>query len=174
MIAAENAHVRVLLPASDAGEPGAIPQDSPNGVVLIDLDDGSARYVSGSGATAGPREVSVELRDAPVVQPHPLSAVEVDPDRYKIVLENDKVRVVRLGFAPGERGVMVNHPPRVLVTLTDVHVQLLFEDGRTDEVTAPAGVAAWMEAATLQTENAGDTALEVVLVEPVSSVEREA
>ncbi|MGH2824300.1 MAG: hypothetical protein ACRDLY_15045, partial [Thermoleophilaceae bacterium] len=111
-------------------------------------------------------QVYVELRTAPESDAHELSAIDVDPDRYRVVFENDRVRVVRLGFGPKERGLMVHHPPRVLVTLTDVRVRLLFDDGHTDERGAPAGVAAWLDAETLQTENAADEPLEVVLVEP--------
>ena len=59
--------------------------------------------------------------------------------------------------------------PRVLVTLTEVSVKLLFADGRTDERGAPAGVAAWLDTETLQTENARTEPLEVVLVEPKSA-----
>jgi hypothetical protein len=45
-------------------------------------------------------------------------------------------------------------------------VKLKFADGGTDERGAPPGVAAWLEAETLQTENATAGPLEVVLVEP--------
>ncbi len=64
---------------------------------------------------------------------------------------------------------MVAHPPRVLVTLTDVSVKLVFQDGTTDQRGGPAGVAAWIERETLQTENASSQPLEVVLVEPKSA-----
>ena len=37
---------------------------------------------------------------------------------------------MRLGFGPREKGMMVEHPPRVLATLTDVAVKLLFADGK--------------------------------------------
>jgi hypothetical protein len=63
---------------------------------------------------------------------------------------------------------MVEHPPRVLATLTDVAVKLIFADGRTDERGAPAGVAAWLDGETLLTENANNQPLEVVLIEPKS------
>jgi hypothetical protein len=61
------------------------------------------------------------------------NAVRLDPKRYTVDFENDRVRIVRLGFAGHERGLMVSHPPRVLVTLTDVAVKLEFQDGRSDE-----------------------------------------
>ena len=114
------------------------------------------------------REIRVELKAAPKSVPLKLDAVRIDPPRYKVECENDYVRVVRLGFGPREKGLMVEHPPRVLVTLTDVAVKLLFADGKTDERGAPAGVAAWLDGETLQTENANDQPLEVVLVEPKS------
>jgi hypothetical protein len=112
------------------------------------------------------REIRVELKAAPPAKALTLDAVRVDPARYKIDFENDIVRVVRLGFGPREKGVMVEHPPRVLATLTDVSAKLVFQDGRIDARGAPAGVAAWLEGETLRTENAANQPLEVVLVEP--------
>ncbi|MGH7950248.1 MAG: hypothetical protein ACREQF_13560 [Candidatus Binataceae bacterium] len=111
----------------------------------------------------------MELKGAPNSKPNELDAVRVDPKRYRVAFENDRVRVVRLGFGPREKGLMVAHPPRVLVTLTDVAVKLEFADGRRDERGAPAGVAAWLDAETLRAENAADQPLEVVLIEPKSS-----
>ena len=111
-------------------------------------------------------EIRVELKAPVKSRPMELDAVKIDPGRYKVVLENGLVRVVRLRFEGREAGLMVAHPPRVLATLTDVQVKLLFADGRQDERGAPAGAAAWLEEETLQTENARDVPLEVILVEP--------
>lgn len=111
-------------------------------------------------------EIRVELKASIKSRAMELDAVKLDPRRYKVVLENGFVRVVRLRFEGREVGLMVTHPPRVLATLTEVQVKLLFADGRRDERGAPAGVAAWLEEETLQTENARDVPLEVVLVEP--------
>lgn len=111
-------------------------------------------------------EIRVELKASIKSRPMELDAVRIDPKRYKVVLENGLVRVVRLRFEGREAGLMVTHPPRVLTTLTDVQVKLLFADGRRDERGAPARVAAWLEEETLRTENSRDEPLEVVLVEP--------
>jgi len=144
--------------------------------VRIDLDTRKTSYVDSTSqrerarsAREASREIRVELKAAPPSNPLALDAVRVDPARYKVDFENDRVRVVRLVFGPHERGVMVSHPARVLVTLTDVLVKLVFQDGETDERGAPAGVAAWLEVETLQTENASNQPLEVVLVEPKSA-----
>ncbi len=167
-VAFENEFVRIVHVSLEAGQepPPAEPASCP--VVRVDLADGSVRYRDDPiEAVTGPaREVRVELKAAPDTEPSELDAIALDPDRYRVELDNDRVRVVRLRFDAGERGLMVSHPPRVLVTMTDVWVKVAFADGRTDERGAPAGLAVWLDTETLQTENAGDQPLEVVLVEP--------
>jgi len=172
----ENDYVRIVnvsIPARQQPAeytPAALP------LIRIDLESRKTRYVDNSSSheLARPsdkqvREIRVEIKAAPPANALILDAVRVDPARYKVDFENEKVRVVRLGFGPRERGVMVQHPPRVLATLSDVSVKLVFQDGTTDERGAPVGVAAWLETETLQTENASDQLLEVVLVEPKSA-----
>ena len=175
-VSSENEFVRIVnvdIPAAEvppAYSPAALP------LIRIDLNSGKTRYVDGASiaeleraSDKSVREIRVELKAAPAAAALSLDAVRVDSARYRVDFENDRVRVVRLGFGPGEKGLMVAHPPRVLATLTDVSVKLIFQDGRTDERGAPAGVAAWLEAETLQTENASNQPLEVVLVEPKSA-----
>lgn len=179
-VAFENEYVRIVHvnlakgPTPATYTPAALP------LIRIDLDSKRTHYCATAPDDAANvkassvREIRVELRAAPETAQSSLldevrDAVRVDPARYKIDFENDRVRVVRLGFGPREKGLMVMHPPRVLVTLTDVAVKLLFDDGHRDERGAPAGVAGWLDTETLQTENAAAEPLEVVLVEPKSS-----
>jgi hypothetical protein len=169
----ENEYVRLVNVTPAPGE--AAPRYTPASqrAVAIDFNDrGRARYFEGGppeqqSRTEKPiRELRVELKSAPRAEAAPLDAVRLQPWRFKVEFENDHVRIVRLRFEAREKGIMVHHPPRVLATITDVAVKLKFADGHTDERSAPAGVAAWLEAETLQTENARDEPLEVVLVEP--------
>jgi hypothetical protein len=174
-VAFENEYVRIVLVNIAAGQ--AAPKYTPvaMAMVRVDLNSGRTQYVQQLAAAneraykTPLREIRVELKSAPTAAPLELDAVRIDPARYTVDFENDRVRIVRLGFGPREKGLMVSHPPRVLVTLTDVAVKLKFSDGRTDERGAPAGVAAWLELETLQTENARDQPLQVVLVEPKSA-----
>jgi len=172
----ENEYVRIVNVSIPAGQDSAEYTPAALPLVRIDLDSGKTRYVDSFSRQelARPsekalREIRVELKAAPPAKALMLDAVRIDPARYTVDYENEKVRVVRLGFGPREKGVMVEHPPRVLATLSDVSVKLVFQDGKTDERGAPAGVAAWLEGETLQTENASDQPLEVVLVEPKSA-----
>lgn len=171
-VAFENDYVRIVHVNLAPGQrPPHYTAASTTGV-RIDLISGRTHYsetAESSDGNSAVREIRVELKSAPVAEPLALDAVRIDPARYKVDFENSRVRVVRLGFGPHEKGVMVSHPPRVLATLTDVSVKLLFADGRTDERGAPAGVAAWLESETLQTENAASEPLDVVLVEPKSA-----
>ena len=150
-VAFENEYVRIAHVNLAAGEtpPKYTPAATP--IVSVDLNSGNVRYSESDDRrpdNTATREIRVELKSAPETTPLALDAVQVEPARFKVVFENDRVRVVRLRFGPRERGVMVSHPPRVLVTLTDVSVKLLFADGRTDERGAPAGVAAWLDTET--------------------------
>jgi hypothetical protein len=180
-VAFENDYVRIVRVTLGAGQKPPVYRPAAPAMVRVDLNpesDGAApgrvQYagapppdLQGYPAPAPVSEFRVELKaPPPPAAPLALDAVRVDPARYRVVLENDRVRVVRLGFGPGERGLMVSHPPRVLITLTDVAVKLLFADGRSDQRGGPAGIAGWLETETLQTENAAADPLEVVLVEP--------
>jgi hypothetical protein len=176
-VAFENEFVRIVHVTLDARRepPKYTPAAVPMVRVIIDSDDprlprGSAHYCETAPDDLGcsMREIRIELKSAPKEAPMKLDAVRVDAARYKVDFENERVRIVRLGFGPHEKGIMVEHPPRVLVTLTDVAVKLLFADGRTDERGAPAGVAAWLDGETLLTENTNDQPLKVVLIEPKS------
>ncbi len=46
-------------------------------------------------------------------QPTADDPVKVDSKHYKIEFENDRVRVVRIKYGPGEKSVMHSHPESV-------------------------------------------------------------
>ena len=169
----ENEHVRVFqIVPGDGQEPS--PRDPETPMVRVGLNGVSVRCdgkFPPEAADSVEQEVWVEVKSAPEhSEPGELDAVALDPDRYRVEFEDERVRMVRLRFEPGEQGSMVAHPSRVLVTLTDVHVKVAFPDGSVDERQAPAGIAGWLTAETVQMENLADEPLEVVLVEPKGHV----
>lgn len=92
-------------------------------------------------------------------------AVEVDPDHYKVEFENDKVRVLRITYGPGEESVMHSHPESVGVFLTDGIGKFTFPDGSTQDVEFTAGQVIWMAEVTHQPENPGEESFEVLQIE---------
>ncbi|MGE5797699.1 MAG: cytoplasmic protein [Ignavibacteria bacterium] len=92
-------------------------------------------------------------------------AVKVDPKHYKVEFENDQVRVLRITYAPGEKGVMHSHPEGVVIFLSDAAGKLTHPDGKTDTLDVKKGFVTWAPATTHQGENVGDESFEVIQIE---------
>jgi quercetin dioxygenase-like cupin family protein len=92
-------------------------------------------------------------------------AAKVDPKHYKVVLENDQVRVLRITYGPHEKSVMHSHPPGVVVYLSDAHGKFTLPGGKTQDAVTKAGTVAWTDATTHMPENTGDKEFEVIQVE---------
>lgn len=94
-------------------------------------------------------------------------AVAVDPKHYKVELENDRVRVVRITYdGAGDKSVMHQHPPGVGVFITGGKSKFTYPDGKSENIEAKPGQLMWFgEAWEHQPENLGDGHFEVVYVE---------
>jgi len=95
-------------------------------------------------------------------QPDPVS---VDPNHYKIELENERVRVLRISYGPRERSEMHSHPDSVAVFLTDARGRFTFPDGSTEDISGGAGEPVWLPAVTHLPENLGDEPFELIQIE---------
>ena len=91
--------------------------------------------------------------------------VKVDPKHYKVEFENDRIRVVRAKYKPGEKSVMHSHPESVAVFLNDAHAKFTYPDGRSEDINASAGSVQHMDAFTHLPESTSNTPFEVILVE---------
>ena len=92
-------------------------------------------------------------------------AIAIAPNAYKVVLENDRVRVLEARMSPGERTEMHSHPPVVAVALQGGKYRFTQGDGQTMEVDVPVGVPMYFEAVDHETENIGDTEGVTLLIE---------
>lgn len=90
---------------------------------------------------------------------------KVDSTHYKVVFENDQVRVLRITYGAGEKSVMHYHPDAVAVFTTDNQVNFTLPDGKVLETTAVKGQTIWTPAGKHLPQNVGDEPLEVILVE---------
>ena len=92
-------------------------------------------------------------------------AVTADPEHYTVEFENDRVRIIRIKYGPGEKSVMHTHGPNASVFLSGGTVRMTLPDGTSEDVSAEVGVAIWSDGDEHLPENLGDAPLEVLLVE---------
>jgi hypothetical protein len=91
--------------------------------------------------------------------------VATDGDKYKIVFENDRVRVLEYRDSPGQRTSPHYHPDYVLCTLSAFKRRLVLGDGREVVVESRPGQVAPGKAQSHIGENIGTTDTHVLIVE---------
>jgi beta-alanine degradation protein BauB len=89
---------------------------------------------------------------------------ETDPDKYKVVFENERVRVLEYRDTPGAKTSPHDHPDSVMVTLSGFERRLTVGDQTRDVTLEPAQVR-WLDAQTHSGENTGGTPTHVLFVE---------
>ena len=107
--------------------------------------------------------IVVELKSgAPPSPPIALDVVKLDPEHHPVVLETDRVRVLRTILEPHVKSPMHEHPHYVVVYLTELHTTMKMADGREVDNPRKPGEVAWRDALKHQTEQMGDkTAVEI-------------
>ncbi|GAB3038099.1 hypothetical protein GCM10011376_35290 [Nocardioides flavus (ex Wang et al. 2016)] len=93
-----------------------------------------------------------------------LDPVETNPDHYKVLFENERVRVLEYTDMPGDRTTPHEHPDSVMYTLSTFRRRLVSHDLHR-EVELRAGSAGWLPAQTHHGVNVGDTPTHVLFVE---------
>lgn len=91
--------------------------------------------------------------------------VKLYPDRYKVLFENEKVRVLELRDKPGDKSVMHSHPSYVVYVFKDFKRRFFRPDGKSKDLEGKAGTAMWSEAVTHAEENIDTTETHVLLIE---------
>lgn len=92
-------------------------------------------------------------------------AVKADPKHYKVDLENEDVRVLRIYYEPGEKSVMHEHPKGVAVFLTDYEAKFTTPTGEEIPVSGKAGQVIWTDGDKHLPENTGEMPMEVIQIE---------
>ena len=86
-----------------------------------------------------------------------------EPSHYKVELENDHVRVLRITYAAEEEAGMHSHRDGVVVFLGDGSYAFVLEDGNEEERSGKAGDAVWAPAETHRGKAITD--IEAILIE---------
>jgi beta-alanine degradation protein BauB len=88
-----------------------------------------------------------------------------DPDKYKAIFENERVRVLEYRDEPGQATRPHRHPDSLMYTLSSFERRLVAESGESREVTLEPGEVRWLDAQTHSGENIGETPTHVLFVE---------
>jgi predicted metal-dependent enzyme (double-stranded beta helix superfamily) len=170
----ENRWVRVFEEHLGPHETMPMHQHSGPGAVIVFLTDRNNRLVYADGTSkdlhnaagdviwasptthksenlTGARFAAIQIEPMPASHPKPFpaesnDAVIVDPAHYKVLLENDWVRVIALTVGPHEKLKMHKHPATsaVVVYLTDQDMRQYHADGTSRESHNKAGTVRWV------------------------------
>jgi len=96
----------------------------------------------------------------------PLDPVKLDPKSYKVELENDQVRVLRVKIGAHMAVPLHEHMlNRVVVYIADQNFRVTTPDGKAETVQHKAGEVSWGEPTKHKEENLSDQAFEALVVE---------
>lgn len=87
-----------------------------------------------------------------------------DPDAYRVIFENGRVRVLEYQDQPGHRTHDHRHPDSLMYTLSSFSRRIVSGDREVD-VELPAGEVRWVGAQEHSGENTGSTATHAIFVE---------
>lgn len=95
-----------------------------------------------------------------------VDALAASPDHFRLLLENEEVRVLEYQLLPGERDHWHTHPPKVSFVVAGGRLRITTDDGKSFDVDETTDSAAWMGTLGWHfAENIGTTTVRIVLIE---------
>jgi len=88
-----------------------------------------------------------------------------DPDKYRVIFENERVRVLEYRDDPGQTTSPHEHPDSLMYTLSHFQRRLIAGNGESRDVVLEQGEVRWLDAQTHSGENTGSTPTHVLFVE---------
>jgi beta-alanine degradation protein BauB len=96
--------------------------------------------------------------------------MKTDGDKYKVIFENDCVRVLDYKDRPGDRTQQHKHPAFVLYSLSTFKRSITLPHGKILQRQFKEGDVMWSDSQTHIGTNTGDTPTHVILVEMKSAI----
>lgn len=91
--------------------------------------------------------------------------IEVAPQHYKVLFENERVRVLETRYGPNESSDFHNHPDNLVIALSDGLAVPLNSDGSTTEYSFRFGDVIWREAVQHVGINSSDQDMYLITIE---------
>lgn len=83
---------------------------------------------------------------------------------YKFINENDRVRVLKVTFNPGDIAKMHHHPQHIVYVLKGGKLKLVSE-GKTQDLDLKEGSVLFLDAQNHEATNTGNTVIDLLVVE---------
>lgn len=95
-----------------------------------------------------------------------IDVLKASPAHFKLLLENEHVRVLEYTLKPGEKDTPHTHPAKSSYVVSGGKIKVYLENGETIIVDEVAGTASWMGyTGKHYVENIGSTTIKIVLTE---------
>lgn len=95
-----------------------------------------------------------------------IDPVKISPDIFKILLENEHVRVVKYSLRPGEKDEWHTHPAKSSYVVSGGKLKVNLKNGETILAEENEGTASWMDYVGEHfVENIGNTTVTIVFTE---------
>lgn len=91
--------------------------------------------------------------------------VEASPNNYKLLFENDQVRVLEMSLRSGEIDEEHSHTSETVYFINGGKVRVHLPEGEPLEAEFPDGGVMWHEPWTHRVQNVGDSDIKAVIVE---------
>ena len=91
--------------------------------------------------------------------------LEVAPDMYKLVYENDQVRVMQVSFKVGEKIAEHSHPDHFVYVLEGGNLKITKADGTVTDAALKVGDVIWINAEAHSAVNTGTTPVRLLVTE---------
>ena len=97
-----------------------------------------------------------------------IDPVQSSPNNYKVLLENEHVRVLEMTVKAGESDQTHSHPSETVYFVRGGKAKISLPDGGGMEAELPDGHVMWHDEWTHQVENIGTTDIHAIIVETKS------
>lgn len=91
--------------------------------------------------------------------------LKVGPDVYRLLFENERVRVLEVTFKPGTKIGFHSHPDHLAYAVTGGLLRLSPQGGKTMDARLDHGAVLYIPAETHAAENVGPTTIKVIVTE---------
>lgn len=94
-----------------------------------------------------------------------VDAMRISRNAPGILVENERVRVLRAHIPAGDKAPMHSHPDHVVYVIKGGRAQLTYPSGKVDVMDLETGEAVFMDAQSHEIVNLGDSDLDMVVFE---------